>query len=101
MGAGMNPEIFVAQIYGIAAETASTECKKHEDNVRCSDCRHFSSRQAGYDLASLGYGRCARECERGRFLSARHPRQCAGFAGATPQTIECRKAIIHQKEQCK
>lgn len=80
---------------------ASDKCETGILMVRCTDCHHFSLRQAGYELASLGYGRCTQSRERGGYRSARHPRQCESFTPATTNTLERRKAIIHQKEQCK
>ncbi len=93
----------MSQILSAHAQTHSNpeKCETGILLVRCTDCHHFSLRQAGYELASLGYGRCTQSREQSGYRSARHPRQCGSFTPATTNTLERRKAITHQKEQCK
>jgi len=93
----------LSQILSAHAQThlVSEKCKTDVELLRCTDCQHFSLSQAGYEFVSLGYGRCTQSRERGGYRSARHPRQCGSFTPATTNTLERRKAITHQKEQCK
>jgi len=87
MGAGMNAArqtVSVTRGIQLSVKNMPMKCSQKFAMVRCGNCRHFSPRCAGHELASLGYGRCAlaREHGRGRILSARLARQCAGYTCA-------------------
>jgi hypothetical protein len=42
----------------------------------CIDCGRFSLRAGNAELARAGFGRCVLERNPGRYVAARHPRQC-------------------------
>ncbi len=57
--------------------------------VHCYACAHFSAKDTsgGKFKIPAGFGVCAQDTERGRYMAALYPRECANFKQADDMTV--------------